>query len=309
LFLGSNGLGETDSTYIKASHCGINTPVPMSEIMFPNVHLIMNIYGIYTDPNPEITTFQIDGQLTETEIVNDIQNNIYTVHLIMPAGTSLNALSPDIQIPAGFQIIPASGETVDFSEGPVIYNVNNNFLKISREWTVSVNNAGPEIIALSIAGQNGETVIDTFNRMVAVPVPFGTDLSNITPNITVYEGFNINPPSAVSQDFSTGPVSYTVSHETLPLTQDWLVEVYESGGTSIEQSVNGEIIIFPNPSKDVFCIKGINYQYVEVFNHDGRLIQYVNAGEDIYLTHVPSGIYYIKIFSDSTVDIKKIIRN
>jgi len=129
LFLGSNNDRISDSTFIRAPHCGINEPVNVSEILYPDMMLIANIYGQYASPNPEIQSFTIEGQLVNTEIKNDPD---YTVKVVMPADTVLNNLTPIIQIPAGFQITPASEEHTDFSLGSVIYTVDNNFSKVSQ---------------------------------------------------------------------------------------------------------------------------------------------------------------------------------
>jgi hypothetical protein len=297
LFLGSNDLGETDSTYIKAPHCGINTPVPMSDIMFPDMNLVMNVYGEYSNPDPQILSFSIEGQLTQTKILSDTENLIFKVDVIMPADTTLYLLTPQIQIPAGFQIIPGSGEIVDFSNGPVIYNVNNNFIKISRDWTVSVKKAGPEIIACLVANQNGETIIDTLYKTVQIPVPLGTDLSNISPYFTLYQDFEIIPPSETSQDFSSGPVTYTVSHNALPISQDWQVTVFEFENIDVPNHCIDKFIISPNPANDIIEITGADFVKFEIYTMTGSMIISSNYKERIDISYLNPGLYIIMINS------------
>ena len=304
-FIGSNDLGETDSTFIMADDCGESTPVPMSDLLFPDMHLVMKVLGVYENPTPEILSFNIEGQITDTEIINDPD---WEINIVMPVEAELNALSPTITIPAGFQVIPASEEEVDFSLGSVTYEVNNEYGKVSQTWEVSVTNAGPDILDVQISGQNGETVINNENYTVTVPVPIGTDLTNLTPVITIYEdeGFTIEPESGVSQDFSSGPVIYTVSHETLPLSQDWEITVYEAVA-GIKDLIHKEIKIYPNPANDIVRFKSDNIERIEIFDITGNLIYFNCFSEYIDVTDLSEGVYYLKIYSEKCIYTEKLI--
>jgi hypothetical protein len=308
LFIGFNNEGETDSSYIKAPHCGVNLPVPMNDIMFPDMNLVMNVYGEYTDPNPQIIAFNIDGQLSETEIINDTGNGIYKVNVVMPAHVSLLALTPVIQIPAGFQITPASGEMVDFSNGSVIYNVNNNFTKISRDWTVTVRNAGPEIIALSVPNQVDETIIDTLNHTVIAYVPTGSNLTSISPVVTVYDDFVTNPGSGIPQDFSGGPVTYTVSHFTLPLTQDWQVSILEKEATDVSNLSKNKIRIYPNPTYNTLYVIGDKINFIQIVDVSGRSVFSSIVKGSIDLSGLDSGVYLVLVYTDNGMVSQKIIK-
>lgn len=299
-FIGSNDLGETDSTFIKAGGCYINTPVPMSEILYPDMHLVMNLYGVYENPNPEIHSFEIEGQITETEIINEPDWEIY---IVMPVEAALNALTPTITMPAGFQVIPASGEEVDFSGGPVTYEVNNEYGKISQTWDVTVKNAGPDILDVQVSEQNGETVIDNENYTVTVPVPFGTDLTDLTPVISLFEDFTIDPESGVSQDFSSGPVIYTVSHESLPLSQDWEVSVVESAEDLIHKSIK----IFPNPANDILQFDVNKIDKFEIFDINGNLMLFGLSPEYINISDLSEGVYIIRIYTEKCIYTERLI--
>ncbi|NOZ36292.1 MAG: T9SS type A sorting domain-containing protein [Chlorobi bacterium] len=304
LFLGSNNDRYSDSTYIRAPHCGVAEPVNVSEILFPDMMLIANIYGQYLSPNPEILSFHINGQITDTQINNDPD---YTVKVVMPADTVLNALVPDIQIPAGFQVTPASGDTVDFSSGPVTYTVDNNLSKVTKSWAVSVVKAGPDIINASLPEQQGQIVINNTDFTVTIPVLEGSDLSNLSPTIYVYDGFTVTPASGTSQDFSAGPVTYTVSHNSLPITQDWQVSVFEVPAvTSVEDLYADKIKIFPNPANTYFFIEYNELNRAEIFNITGKKI--IDTSDNkISVSDFPDGIYFLKIYSNNKVYNKKIM--
>lgn len=297
LFLGSNSDRISDSTYIRAPHCGINEPVNVSEILYPDMMLIANIYGQYASPNPEIQSFIISGQLGNTEIINEPD---YTIKVIMPVDTELNALTPTIQIPAGFQITPASLEVTDFSQGPVTYTVDNNFSKVSQSWDVSVLNAGPDIIGANLPELNGEVVIDgNPNYTVTIPVLEGSNLNDLAPNITVYPGFTVIPASGSSQDFSGGPVTYTVSHETLPLTQDWQVSVIETPA-GIENLIDTDVQIVPNPAKNFIFIKCKDFKKALIYNVNGKMIKSSKKSR-INVSGLSSGFYFVRIFSENKI--------
>ncbi len=303
LFLGSNHDRYSDSTYIRAPYCDVDEPVNVSEVLFSDMMLIADIIGQYLSPNPEIQSFNIEGQLVSTKIKNEPD---YTIKVVMPVDTVLNALVPDILIPAGFQITPASGDTVDFSQGPVTYTVDNNFTKVSQSWDVSVVNAGPDIIGASLSEQNGEVVIDgNPNYTVAIPVLEGSNLSDLSPIISVYDGFTVTPESGTSVDFSSGSVLYTVSHETLPLTQDWHVSVTETPA-GIKNLTKDDLKVYPNPASNNIFIDCKNYQKTEIFNLNGKKIVETYR-KTINSSFLPEGMYFLKIFFDKNVVNKKVI--
>lgn len=63
---------------------------------------------------------------------------------------------------------------------------------------------------LTILDVNGD--IDTDNRSISVELPIGTDVTNLSPEITISEGAVISPESGVAVDF-TNPQIYTVTAE------------------------------------------------------------------------------------------------
>ena len=74
--------------------------------------------------------------------------------------------------------------------------------------------AGSEkaIVSFTIPGQVGESVIDEDAHTVTVTMPADTDLTALTPEITVSAGACVSPASGVEQDFTNG-AAYTVTAE------------------------------------------------------------------------------------------------
>ncbi len=303
LFLGSNDDRISDSTYIRAPFCGYPEPVNVSQILFPEVMIISDVYGVYASPDPVIQSFTIAGQIAVTEIKNEPD---YTIKVVMPADTVLSALAPDITIPAGFRVTPASGEIVDFSGGPVVYTVDNNFSKVSQSWDVSVVNAGPDITGAYLPSLNGEVIINgNPDFTVEIPVAEGTDLSNLSPEIFVYDGFTVNPASGSAHDFSSGPVTYTVSHQTLALSQDWQVSVVETP-VSTNEIINKEFNLFPVPADSFFKIYADAYLKAEIYDLNGKLIM-SSVSKVINTSKLPDGIFFVRIYTENSLINKKII--
>ena len=110
-----------------------------------------------------------------------------------------------------------------------------------------------DILTFSLSQQTEQAVINTTNHTVNIRVVYGTDLTNLTPTITVSPGASINPASGVSRNF-TNPVTYTVSSGSV--SQTWTVIVTIAPGPSslikptfyVSNSVyyDGRIVVIKN---------------------------------------------------------------
>lgn len=68
--------------------------------------------------------------------------------------------------------------------------------------------------------------------------------------------------------------------------------------------------IYPNPSNGFFKIKSsIQYEEIVVISQIGKTIHTYNYDNQIDLTHLSSGVYFLKFIKDESSDIKKIIIN
>ncbi|MEQ9219471.1 MAG: Ig-like domain-containing protein [Cyclobacteriaceae bacterium] len=93
-----------------------------------------------------------------------------------------------------------------------------------------------EILTFTLSEALEDAVIDDLNHTVSVVVEAGTDISDLSPAITISEAATISPNSGIAQDFTT-TVTYTVTAEDAT-TQDWDVTVIENqvAPTNIELS-------------------------------------------------------------------------
>lgn len=93
-----------------------------------------------------------------------------------------------------------------------------------------------DITSFTISGQTGVTVIDNTSHTVAITMPYGTDVSNLTPTITT-TGLSISPASGVTYDF-TAPQTYTVTPYDEEYVQLYIVTVTVSVIDPIEAAFN-----------------------------------------------------------------------
>ncbi|WP_162418554.1 PKD domain-containing protein, partial [Cyclobacterium roseum] len=118
----------------------------------------------------------------------------------------------------------SSASTNNAKVGPV--RLSTDYAQVvTEDLTVVPLLTGNDITSFSLAEQVGEASIDVENRTVSVLVPFGTDLTALSPTFALSEGASSLPASGESQDF-TNTVTYTVTAEDGTET-DWTVSVTE----------------------------------------------------------------------------------
>ena len=83
---------------------------------------------------------------------------------------------------------------------------------------------GSDILSF-VAGDSTWT-INADNLTITAVYPAGTDLTALTPTITLSEGATVSPASGEAQDFSEGGVTYTVT------AQDGTVKEYTATATT-----------------------------------------------------------------------------
>ncbi|WP_132434880.1 DUF5018 domain-containing protein, partial [Natronoflexus pectinivorans] len=242
-----------------------------------------------------ITEFSVTIQIGET-VIDDEEN---TILVIMPTGADISEVTPAISISEGASIEPNIGEAVDFSGGSVTFTVTaengqTRAYEVTLEVILSDEN---DIISFSIAGQVGESEINSENKTVSVWMGLGADLSALTPEITVSLGATITPEPQET-DFSE-PITYTVTSES-GIEQEWVVTVIPGIPTQLDIRGTIEITVFPNPTLDVVnVLSNEPIDYIEVFDSNGTkvLLQEVNGNKEfsINLAEFNSGVYIVRI--------------
>jgi hypothetical protein len=88
----------------------------------------------------------------------------------------------------------------------------------------AVDSTATDILSFTLPQQTAPGAINFNNHTVAIQVAYGTDVSNLTPTISVSYGATILPPSGTWNNFTT-PQTYTVTALDEITTQEWTVTV------------------------------------------------------------------------------------
>lgn len=185
-----------------------------------------------------VRSFEVNGQTAA------INHTTGTITLTLPAGTDTSSVIVNTTLPEGATIDPASGSSVDFSAGPVIFTVSNN--GVSREYTATIAAFGdPMIMTFSIGDKVG--VIDHANGTIEVTVGSQENIKALSPQYTIPGGTTSNPASGVAQDFSS-PVKYTITSNDGFTGKSYFVTVTQLAAPTINSFATSE---------DVCAITGI----------------------------------------------------
>ncbi len=217
--------------------------------------------ALYT--GTDILTFSFEDQTSTTAI--NAQSHIVAIEVAR--GTDLNTLSPTISVSPGATVSPESDATQNFSN-EVIYTVTAEDGSV-QEWKVIVSElklTGNDILTFTLNDQVSEATINVEDHIISIQVKAGTDVTSLSPTITLSEGATIDAASGVAQDFSDS-VTYTVTAENGD-AQEWKV------GVSVEVilSPDNEIISFELPEQ-------LNPAIIDKANHTISLV--VVAGTDL----------------------------
>ena len=151
-----------------------------------------------------------------------------------------------------------------------------------------------QITAFSFTMPQAVGVINESTQTITVDVPEGTDVTALTPSITVSEKATVSPASGVKQDF-TKPVTYTVTAEDGSI-QKYTVIVTIGEGSSGGGSSNASVINVTNVVGSVSSIAMV--KALERASKDEiASAEYKNNGFKLNLpTTMPSK--YLKLVSE-----------
>ena len=166
--------------------------------------------------------------ITEFEL-GDVQGSIsesdHSIAVTLPYGTDVTSLTPTITVSEKAGVSPESSVAQNFTD-PVTYTVTAEDGTM-QDYTVTVT-AAPDtrssakaITRFTIDSVEG--TISESDHTIAVTLPYGTSVADLTPTITVDADATVSPKSGTAQDF-TEPVRYTVTAEN-GTTQDYTVTV------------------------------------------------------------------------------------
>lgn len=93
---------------------------------------------------------------------------------------------------------------------------------------------------------------------------------------------------------------------------EWIIETASITTPEVGyEDINVAIFnIYPNPAKDYIMIESENVEYVEVIDIYGRVItaSEINGDTRIEMSDIAEGVYYVRLFSNGTTTIQKVIK-
>ncbi|MBI9066475.1 MAG: lamin tail domain-containing protein [Salinivirgaceae bacterium] len=178
----------------------------------------------------DILSFNIEYQLEE----EDINAETHTVDIKVLFGTDISNLIPIFTISDGALASPSSGVAQNFS-APFEYLITAEDGTTTQIWTVTVNiseelSTEAEILTFVLTDELGNAEINSSEATIYSIVPWDTDLTTLTPVITISSGAQITP--TVAQDFSA-PVVYTVTAQDGTTIKEWTVTVVNDEEASL----------------------------------------------------------------------------
>jgi len=135
-----------------------------------------------------------------------------TISVILPAGSGLKNLSPQITIAEGAQLTPNNGEAVDFVDAngnPVIVSFTVTNKDLYQKYNVSVDVARAIITKFKIGSVEGD--INDITKKITVYLPVGTDVTAIYPVVEYTDGATLAPESGTAVNF-TNPVNFSLNY-------------------------------------------------------------------------------------------------
>ncbi len=170
----------------------------------------------------DIHSFTVNG------VEGTINKDNSTISVIVPSGTDLRGLMPEIEIAEGAEIVPSSGVSQDFADSngnllEVTYTVTNSDLY--QKYVVSVDVARAKITSFKIGSVEG--TIDDKNKTIVLYLPEGTDVTSLIPVLEYTDGATLTPDVGSVVDF-TNPVNYTLNYLGSEFTYEVTVNLGEA---------------------------------------------------------------------------------
>ncbi len=171
------------------------------------------------------------------------------------------------------------------------------------------------ILDFVVDQQTQPAEINYTTQTINVVVAQGTALTQIIPEIYLSPDATVNPPGGSMQDF-TVPVTYTVTSGNGQTVKEWVVTVDIT--TDVAKPEVPELLIYPNPTKGTVYISGTSIQNqiisIGVLDLYGKVVVETGTQRDgraewvIDISHLPSGLYILKISTLGSSIVRKVIK-
>jgi hypothetical protein len=273
-----------------------------------NLHL-GNDYDYYKIVLPSGFNYSIEGRLHDS--YNSGNSQTYTVDGLLSYSTDGTTWSDAFDDIISNNILVNGGGTLYFMVSPYFTGSTGTYLLDAKITRSAVLSSEKEITALTTNGIVGQAIINSTNGTINLNVSNSTDVTSLSPIISVSNFASINPNSGTPRNF-TNPVTYTVTAQDAS-TKQWTVTVTKLTTGLSNVTLSESINIYPNPTTEQLFIdlknfKGIvnsisliDIQGKEVFRNDNI------TNENLQLNNLNDGIYVVHIETELGAINRKVI--
>ncbi|MBL7913008.1 MAG: T9SS type A sorting domain-containing protein [Bacteroidia bacterium] len=232
-----------------------------------------------------------------------------TQAIVVNANPTITVAGGVICSGSSFTLSPSGASTYSFSTGPVVSP------SVTSSYSVTGTNS------LGCTSANAAVASVTVNTTPAVTAVSSTSLlcvgqtASLTASGASTYTWNTTANTTVIAVSPTVTTSYTVTGSTNGCSNTFTISQAVSPCTGINAntaSVNG-VLVYPNPNTGIFTIELNNgsVKNIEVMDLTGRVIlssSSVNDKVDFNISTLANGVYYVRIQSNNTVEVLKIVK-
>jgi len=189
-------------------------------------------------------------------------------------------------------------------------NANATFVRIEDvldtelDWnTLTITDASHSHVVKITNGNEVEFLFDNIN------LPFE---AADEPNSHGYIAYKIKPKSTVQiGDIMSGNASIYFDYNPPIITNTVFTEIMEA--LSIDNfSFDNRLAIYPNPTNDYFKVEkssNVNIESIRIYNISGKLVKEFTESERYNVSDLNSGFYFLRIKTDKSQTIKKLVKS
>ena len=155
---------------------------------------------------------------------------------------------------------------------------------------------------------------EIIGQQIKIEAPIGTDLSNLVATFLLSDNATafvdgIVQQSGVTPNNFNDTLIYAVEAENGDICYYFTTTTLV---TRIHNSMESQLSIYPNPAKDFIYIDHAMNSYLKMYDYAGKLLVELpikSQNKKVSVSHLPAGVYFIRIDHFERPFLKKIIIN
>ena len=103
-------------------------------------------------------------------------------------------------------------------------------------------------------------------------------------------------------------IHVTAVYNSIKIESAYNDSVYVTGTIiSVPEEKQREFNLFPNPTTGKLLLDALKIDKIIIVNGGGRIVQIIEEKNQLDLSHLPKGIYFLRIYSGENINTKKVI--